>query len=111
MKILLAGPGTGKTTRIKDLIKVDYTSARNILVLSFTNATVTDLTKKFSDNPNVRCYTLHTYALIINHLNNFHILEDKTEASILQSLAKKFEVELNQLSDFFKCRTYAKLRD
>lgn len=40
MKILLAGPGAGKTTKIISIIDHDFSDAKNILVLSFTNAWV-----------------------------------------------------------------------
>jgi superfamily I DNA/RNA helicase len=42
MKILLVGPGTGKTTNIKSIIE-GQSDPSKILVLSFTNATVEDL--------------------------------------------------------------------
>ncbi len=47
MKILLAGPGTGKTTNIGNIIK-GKGSLDGILVISFTNATVEDLKKSLS---------------------------------------------------------------
>lgn len=83
MKILLAGPGTGKTTRIKEIITTDYADAKSILVLSFTNATVRDLTSSFADHPNVECVTLHKYALKINHLKNRYILGGRSESALL----------------------------
>ena len=89
MKMLLAGLGTGKTTKIKSLIKQEYSSAKNILVLSFTNATVNDLTQSFGENPSIRCYTLHSYALIINHLRNIQILDDNNETPILRRFSEK----------------------
>ena len=70
MKILLASPGTGKTTKVKDLVRNDY-SGSEILVLSFTNATVNDLKSSLADIKNVSCYTLHSYALRINHTEAF----------------------------------------
>lgn len=106
MKVLLAGPGTGKTTKVKTLIKEQYKDCKNILVLSFTNATVNDLTESFSDNPNVRCYTLHSYALIINHLKNLHILDDVLETPILKHLSEKCEFEFDKLCYFFRCMTF-----
>ncbi|MBU1086079.1 MAG: AAA family ATPase [Candidatus Omnitrophica bacterium] len=79
MKMLLAGPGTGKTTRVKSIIRNDYPNAENVLVLSFTNATINDLKESFKDFDNVSCYTLHSYALKINHLPNLHVLQDPDE--------------------------------
>jgi len=106
MKILLAGPGTGKTTKIKTLIKEQYANAENILVLSFTNATVNDLTESFVDYPNVRCFTLHSYALIINHLNDYHILDDTYETPILSRFAENYNIEFSKICYFFHCITF-----
>jgi superfamily I DNA/RNA helicase len=44
MKILLAGPGTGKTTNIKNIIQ-SKPNLDGVLIISFTNATVEDLKK------------------------------------------------------------------
>lgn len=106
MKILLAGPGTGKTTKVKSLIKENYAGAKNILVLSFTNATVNDLTQSFSNYTNVKCYTLHSYALIINHLSRLHILDDAFESPILNHFSEKHEIEFEKLCYFFQCITF-----
>ncbi|MDQ6757491.1 MAG: AAA family ATPase [Bacteroidota bacterium] len=70
MKILLAGPGTGKTTKIKSIIAEQYANAEKIKVISFTNATVNDLTENFNNHQNVSCSTLHSFALGLNHLQN-----------------------------------------
>jgi len=106
VKILLAGPGTGKTTKIKTLIKEEYADAKNILVLSFTNATVNDLTQSFSDYQNVKCYTLHSYALIINHLTDIQILDDIYETPILKHFSDKYEVDFDDLCYFLQCITF-----
>jgi superfamily I DNA/RNA helicase len=63
MKILLAGPGTGKTTKIKQIIVDEFPNAEKIKVISFTNATVNDLAESFSQNQSVSCSTLHSFAL------------------------------------------------
>jgi Ni2+-binding GTPase involved in maturation of urease and hydrogenase len=76
MEVLLAAPGTGKTTKIKEIIDERFHDASNILVLSFTNATINDLNDKFKEYKNVKCFTLHKYALIVNHLPESHILSE-----------------------------------
>jgi len=106
MQKLIAGPGTGKTTKVKTLIKEKYADAKNILVLSFTNATVNDLTESFIDYPNVRCYTLHSYALIINHLIDYHILDDTNETPILNRFAENYEIDFRKLCYFYHCITF-----
>lgn len=84
MKMLLAGPGTGKTSHVNMLIENEYPDAKDILVVSFTNATVNDLIKRFAGKPSVRCYTLHSYALVINHLTGTHVLDDDFDSDIGQ---------------------------
>ena len=104
--MLLAGPGTGKTTKIKTIIKNEYANANNILVLSFTNATVNDLTSSFNDWPNVKCYTLHSYSLKINHLSDYHILDNKIEKPILEKYAKSLKINFSDLCLLFRCITF-----
>ena len=96
MKILLAGPGTGKTTRVKSIIAEDYPRAEKIKVISFTNATVKDLLESFNQNPNVSCSTLHSFALKLNHLPELHIIDNKIENKIILSLSKKLEIDFAQ---------------
>ena len=106
MKILLAGPGTGKTTKIKKLIATDYSEVEKIKVISFTNATVKDLTESFADNPKVSCSTLHSFALKLNHLPELHILDNKDESKILLSLSDKLEIDFQTLCEQLKCITF-----
>lgn len=105
MKILLAGPGTGKTTKIKKLIKNDFDSANNILVLSFTNATVDGLNESFKKSNNVKCYTLHSFALKINHLPDRHVLT-RDEGFIIKDISTKISVPFYELCNFINCMTY-----
>ena len=102
----MAGPGTGKTTKVKSIIKEKYADVNNILVLSFTNATVDDLRERFSDNTRVKCFTLHSYALIINHLPTLHVLDNKKEIPILEKYAKKLEIPFNTLTQLLSCITF-----
>ena len=106
MKILLAGPGTGKTTKIKTLIAEDYAKAEKIKVISFTNATVNDLTESFGDNPNVFCSTLHKFALTLNHLPELHIIDNSIEKKILLALSDKIEIDFLTLCGQVKCITF-----
>ena len=106
MKMLLAGPGTGKTTRVKEIIAQNYQKAKNILVLSFTNATVNDLTKSFSNDSRINCCTLHSYALRINHLSDRYILDGKAEAPFLEKFAESIDVDFEHLCSVYKCITF-----
>jgi len=111
MKILLAGPGTGKTSRVKENIKEFYPDAENILVLSFTNATVNDLISSFMDWPNVKCYTLHSYALKINHLPNLHILDNNDETELIKKYSKDLKINFNDLCLLLGCITFDDMID
>lgn len=106
MKILLAGPGTGKTTKIKSLIRNEYRDFENILVLSFTNATVNDLKSSFTDFDNVEIYTLHSYALKINHLPHLHVLNDRIETQIVERYARIANIEFNEFCSLINCVTF-----
>lgn len=48
-------------------------------------ALVNDLTNAFQEWSNVKCYTLHKYALKINHLTDYYIL-DSEEQLILDDI-------------------------
>ncbi len=104
--MLLAGPGTGKTTNIKAIVDDEFSDARQILVLSFTNATVHDLTASFEEYPQVKCYTLHSFALKINHLTDYYILDSSREAPRLRKLANDLEVDFSLLCRLLRCITF-----
>ena len=108
MKVLLAGPGTGKTTNIKGIIEDEYNDVKSILVLSFTNATVNDLNESFIDNDTVICRTLHSYAMSINPLTDSHILH-QSEIKLLEKLSTKLEVEFNTLCEQLNCTTFSNM--
>ena len=105
MKILLAGPGTGKTTRVKEIIDADYEAAERALVLSFTNATVSDLTVAFADDPRVECLTLHKYALKISPLRDRYILDGREERT-LRELAKSINTDFAFVCERLRCITF-----
>ncbi len=109
MKILLAGPGTGKTTGIKELIEELYGAAERILVLSFTNATVDDLRDSFSEYDQLECSTLHSYAMQINPETNLYITDGKIENDILKAYAKSLDLEFDFLCDQLGCITFDRM--
>ena len=108
LKILLAGPGTGKTTKIKEIIKARKDIGK-VLILSFTNATISDLLDDFGkagiDITEKNCMTLHKYAMKMNHLTNVHILNSK-ECLILEYYAKKFQITFDDLCKILGCMTF-----
>lgn len=105
MKILLAGPGTGKTTRIKSIIASEFTKANRIKVLSFTNFTVNDLNEYFADDERVSCSTLHSFAFGLNHQKDLYVATD-TEKRILEKLAEKAEIALSDVCEQLGCVTF-----
>lgn len=105
MKILLAGPGTGKTKRIKTIIDEEFSDAQKIIVLSFTNFTVNDLTKSFLDNDRVACSTLHSFALGLNHEKNLYIAT-ATEERILKKLSDRTQIDLADICELLRCITF-----
>ncbi len=112
VKILIAGPGTGKTTKaVKEFIG-KHKNLDKILVLSYTNATIKDLLSSFKkkrvDITEKNCMTLHKCALKINHLKNVHILGEIEEKNLLY-YAKKLNIDFDQLCSFLKCITFKKM--
>ncbi len=109
-ELLLAGPGTGKTTRIKELI--ENAQPKNVLVLSFTNATIKDLLVSFEDTKfgvdEKNCMTLHRYSLLLNHLEGYQIL-DYADENIIKATAQSCGIPIDYLHNTLKCITFEKM--
>jgi superfamily I DNA/RNA helicase len=106
VRLLLAGPGTGKTTRIKSIIDAEFADAHNILVLSFTNATVNDLRRDLRQYTAIDCCTLHSYALRINPLGDRYVMDKKVELPIVEKLAKDLDVDFTFLCEILGCISF-----
>jgi len=104
--MLLAGPGTGKTTCIKGIVDGEFAAAKKILVLSFTNATVNDLRRDFEDNQAVDCCTLHSYAMRINPLGDRYVLDTKRELPVVEKAADDIGVDLRFLCEILRCISF-----
>lgn len=76
------------------------------MILSFTNATVQDITQSFASHSNVSCYTLHSYALKINHLPDVYILDSIQEARILEKIASDIGIDFGFICQQLKCITF-----
>ena len=104
--MLLAAPGTGKTTGIKSMIDAEYTGAERILVLSFTNATVKDLSESFKGYEYVECHTLHKYALSIGPAIDRYVLHGKEEEGPIKRLADAIDVDFEFICEKLGCITF-----
>jgi DNA helicase II / ATP-dependent DNA helicase PcrA len=106
MKILLAGPGTGKTASIKSII-TEHGDSSKFLILSFTNATINDLLEKLRDLKvtDNNCMTLHKFAVKYNHDKSRHVLLKK-EIEEIQTISKGTKIEFEKLCDSLSCTTF-----
>lgn len=106
MKVLLAGPGTGKTTNIKNIIS-EHGDGSRFLILSFTNATVEDLQTSLGEQGVTasNCMTLHKFAVKYNHDRTRHVLL-RREEEILNTIVKGTDIEFDRLCDFLSCTTF-----
>ena len=106
MKILLAGPGTGKTTSIQNIIS-KAGNPQGTLVISFTNATVNDLKNSLSSVgvSEGNCMTLHKFAIKYNHDKTRHIL-DSRETGKLVTISEGMGVEFDRLCDHLSVTTF-----
>lgn len=106
MKILLAGPGTGKTTNIKNIIQ-EKENLDSVLIISFTNATVEDLKKSLLPIgvKEENCMTLHKFAVKYNHDRSRHVL-DQLEINELSQISKSTSIGFNDICNFFSATTF-----
>lgn len=106
MKVLLAAPGTGKTTKISSLIK-GKENPQSILILSFTNATINDLLRDLGSAgiTDQNCMTLHKFAVKYNH-DKFRYVLNKLEIDKLEYIAAGTAKSFNELCDFLSVTTF-----
>ncbi len=112
-KMILAGPGTGKTTKVVNEFLKGRTSFDDVLILSFTNATIKDLLKSFSDNGLVisksNCMTLHQYALKINFMTNRNHILNEEEEKCFEMYSKKTGINIKDFHYFFDCLSFEEM--
>lgn len=109
MKILLAGPGTGKTTKIKEIIKSEGDGSK-FLIISFTNATVNDLQQSLREQniTEKNCMTLHKFAVKYNH-DKQRVILSPTEELILKKISQKLEIDFDTYCDSLTCTTFQQM--
>lgn len=111
--LVLAGPGSGKTTiiinRIKYLIESCNVSAHNILVITFTKAAAEEMKERFKKiNPEdykVSFGTFHSlFFRIIRPVYNYsidNIIKDEEKINVLKKIVEKEEINFDDESEFF----------
>lgn len=106
MKVLLAGPGTGKTAKIEEIVQ-KRKSGKDVLVISFTNATVEELKNKLGkvgvDDTN--CMTLHKFAVKYNHDSSRHVLA-QFEERLIKKISKNTEMSFDGICDFIQVTNF-----
>lgn len=107
--VLVAGPGTGKTSKIVEKVKT-IKDLDSIMVISFTNATVNDLRKKIKDKagidiPELKCSTLHRLALRLASPTRQYVLTEG-ELSMVQRDAKVTGTNYEKLCEKLNCKDF-----
>lgn len=110
--MVIAGPGSGKTTvitrRIKYLIESAGVSPADILVITFTKAAALEMEYRFKsitegENYSVRFGTFHSvFFWIIKrayNLNNSNIIQEKEKRDMLDNIIKTLSIEYDNKED------------
>lgn len=112
IKILLAGPGTGKTAKISREFIKQRENTKKILILSFTNATINDLLTFFEENKieinGDNCMTLSKFSLRINPSKDLHVFNDR-EKNIIEKYAKELGIDFEVICKLLGCITFEQM--
>ena len=113
--MVLAGPGSGKTSVIVErtvyMINEGKIPASSILVVTFSRASATEMKERFlkfvnSDRSEVTFGTFHGifYGILkaAYNLNASNILSEEEKYSILREMTEKFGQEMEQEGDFLE---------
>ena len=113
--MVLAGPGSGKTSVIVErtvyMINEGKIPASSILVVTFSRAAATEMKERFlkfvnSDRSEVTFVTFHGifYGILkaAYNLNASNILSEEEKYSILREMTEKFGQEMEQEGDFLE---------
>jgi superfamily I DNA/RNA helicase len=94
----IAGPGTGKSTAFKTIVDSDDYRGKKVLILSFINKLIDDLSADFIDNKNVDVLTLHAFAK--QRLGDVDLHED-LDYIISEDFYFVFEEKIKYAKKFF----------
>ncbi len=116
--IVLAGPGSGKTTvithRIKNLIEKEKVSPDKIMVVTFTKAAATQMQRRFQDIMNEGCNIPRTYAVIFGTFHSIYyrilksacnyksddILSERQKLEYIREITIRIRMDVSSLQDF-----------
>lgn len=109
--LVLAGPGSGKTTvlteRIKYMVEQEHIPPESILVITFTRAAAEEMELRFhkKSKGRVRFGTFHSIFFSIlretYHYQAKNIIEDEEKLRLLKQIAKDLRIELPKEQLFF----------
>lgn len=113
--LVLAGPGSGKTTvithRTKKLIEEYRVSPSNILVITFTKAAASEMQERFVKLMDDRYYpvsfgTFHAvFFKILKYAYNYsadNILREEIKLQYIKEIIGKLHLEIDDLNDFVR---------
>ena len=113
--LVLAGPGSGKTTvithRTKKLIEDYGVNPSNILVITFTKAAATEMKSRFEGLMGDRYYpvtfgTFHAvYFKILKYAYNYssdNILREEKKTEYIKEIIGKLHMEIDDINDFVR---------
>ena len=113
--MVLAGPGSGKTTvithRTKKLIEEYKVNPSNILVITFTKAAAVEMQKRFEGLMGGKYYpvtfgTFHAvYFKILKYAYNYsadNILREEKKVEYIKEIIGKLHIDIDDINDFVK---------
>ncbi len=112
--LILAGPGSGKTTvithRVRQLIESNTVSGSNILVITFTRAAAAEMQQRFSALTNGNLYgvtfgTFHSvFFRILRYAYNYdasNIITEKEQYAAIADIIDQMSLDIEDEQEFF----------
>lgn len=113
--LILAGPGSGKTTvithRTRKLIEEYGVNPSNILVITFTKAAATEMKTRFQEIMGGQYYpvtfgTFHAvYFKILKYAYNYssdNIMREEKKAEYIKEIVGKLHMDIDDINDFVR---------
>jgi DNA helicase-2/ATP-dependent DNA helicase PcrA len=113
--LVLAGPGSGKTTviihRVKRLIEKEHVNPREILVITFTKAAAQQMKRRFLDlgvaeGERVKFGTFHSiFFLILRSAYGYdveQIIQEEEKWNALKAILQDLDIETNDQEEYIR---------